>query len=188
MAWVVSATLLMVLPSAGQAAEWNYKSFLALPAANTIGLAPMLVAPSDPNLFLTIKRIRISGGASTTNPSYIFVANASSQVAYQTTDLTGCAYPTCYTILAADGVKEGWVYNYDGLDVRFGPQERLYFYATADISSESKKVSIEVWYTEGGGTAPLRPSDGRELGKGDSDGRGGEPGAREADRSERRRR
>ena len=53
-----------------------------------------------------------------------------------------------FEVLTAEAVQEGTPYDYTGLDIPLLPGDRLYFYATADISSETEYATIEVWYTE----------------------------------------
>ncbi len=143
----MGALLVMGLLWSHEAAA-GYKSLQhsALAHANTSGRVG--VAPTRDDMSLRIKRIRVSTTASATTPSYRFYANNSSTKEGGTDNISSCSLPECVELLAAEAVTKGNMFDYDGLDIALLPGDRLLFYATADVSSESKHATIEVWYDE----------------------------------------
>jgi len=141
-------TLLLTGLLWGQEAAAGYKALQHSAAANGVALGPVLVAPTRDDMSLRIKRIRISTTASATTPSYRFYAKNSSTKEGGTVALGSCTLPDCVEVLAAEAVTKGNMFDYDGLDFTLLPGDRLAFYATADVSSESKHATLEVWYDE----------------------------------------
>jgi len=132
----------------GGVAHAGYKVLEHDGSANTSGSAKVLVAPSQNDFSLLIRRIRISNSASATRPDYRFFARLSADQEGDTANLGSCNLPSCIEIAAAESVQEGSPIDLDGLNIRLLPGDRLYFFATADISSESEYVTLEVWYDE----------------------------------------
>jgi len=146
--WRVGAALIAGLIS-GRSAEAGYRILQNDASANAVTTAKVLVAPLMDDNTLRIKRIRVTNGASISNPSYRFFAKNTSDKEGDTEDLSSCTLPTCYEIAAVEAVQEGAIWDLTGLNISLMPGDRFYVFASANISADTwKAATIEVWYDE----------------------------------------